>query len=63
MNVVTTSDTKVVGLVPDNIQFEFDQAELQPQGLRELDEIGQFLQQNDGAYILLDGFTDSETRN
>ena len=59
MNLVTTSDMKVVGLKADNIQFDFDQAELQQQGVRELDEVGQFLRQNDSAYIVLDAFTDN----
>ncbi len=59
MNLVTTSDMKVLGLKADNIQFEFDQAELQPAGLQEIDEVGQFLRQNDSAYIVLDGFTDN----
>lgn len=59
MNVVTTSDTKVVGIIPDNIQFEFGQAHLQQPGVQELDEIGQFLQQNDDAYIALEAFTDN----
>ena len=59
MNLVTTSDMKVVGLKADNIQFEFDQAELQQQGVRELDEVGQFLRQNYSAYIVLDAFTDN----
>ncbi len=59
MNVVTTSDKKVVGLKADNIQFEFDQAELQQLGVQELDEVGQFLRQNDSAYIALEAFTDN----
>ncbi len=59
MNLVTTSDMKVVGLKADNIQFDFDQAELQQQGVRELDEVGQFLRQNYSAYIVLDAFTDN----
>jgi outer membrane protein OmpA-like peptidoglycan-associated protein len=59
MNLVTTSDMKVVGLKADNIQFEFDQAGLQSAGVQELDEVGQFLQQNAGAYIALEAFTDN----
>ncbi len=59
MNLVTTSDMKVVGLKADNIQFEFDQAGLQSAGVRELDEVGQFLQQNAGAYVALEAFTDN----
>ena len=59
MNLVTTSDMKVVGLKADNIQFEFDQAGLQSAGVQELDEVGQFLQQNAGAYISLEAFTDN----
>ena len=59
MNLVTTSDQNVVGLKADNIQFEFDQAGLQPAGVQELDEVGQFLRQNDSAYIALEAFTDN----
>ncbi len=59
MNLVTTSDMKVVGLKADNIQFEFDQAALQPAGLLELDEVGLFLRQNYSAYIALEAFTDN----
>ncbi len=59
MNLETTSDMKVVGLTADNIQFEFDQAELQPAALRELDEVGQFLRQNYSAFIALEAFTDN----
>ncbi len=61
MNLVTTSDQKVVGLKADNIQFEFGQAEIQPAARQELDEVGQFLRQkeNYSAYIALEAFTDN----
>ena len=42
--VVTTMDTKVVGLEANNLRFEFNKADVQSIEMRELDEVGAFLQ-------------------
>ena len=56
--IVTISDQKVVGLKTDNILFAFDKADLEEPYLRELDEIGMFLQKQPEAFLVIDGYAD-----
>jgi OOP family OmpA-OmpF porin len=57
--VVTTTETRIVGLNVDNVQFGFDQANVQSSGVDEVNALGMFLQKNPSAYVLLEGYTDS----
>jgi OOP family OmpA-OmpF porin len=57
--IVTTTETRIVGLNVDNVQFGFDQAGIQSSYADEVDALGKFLQQNPAAYVLLEGYTDS----
>jgi OOP family OmpA-OmpF porin len=56
--IVTISDQKVVGIQADNIMFGFDKADMEEQGLQELDEIGMFLQKKPEAFIVIEGYAD-----
>jgi OOP family OmpA-OmpF porin len=58
-HIMTTSDTRIVGLKVDNIQFNFDKASIRTQYVDEVDALGMFLQKNPSAYVLLEGYTDS----
>jgi OOP family OmpA-OmpF porin len=55
--VVTWTETKLAGVRIDNILFEFNKVDIQPVFHSELDELGQFLQNNPSAYAVLAGFT------
>jgi OOP family OmpA-OmpF porin len=58
VKIVTISDQKIVGLQADNIMFGFDKADIEEQGLQELDEIGMFLQKQPEAYLVIEGYAD-----
>jgi OOP family OmpA-OmpF porin len=55
--VVTSTEKKLAGVRIDDILFEFNKADIQPVFHSELDELGQFLQNNPSAYAVLAGFT------
>jgi OOP family OmpA-OmpF porin len=57
--IVTTTDTKIVGLKVSNIQYPFDSAKIDMDYIDEVDDLGAFLQKNPTAYVLLEGYTDS----
>jgi OOP family OmpA-OmpF porin len=57
--IVTTTETRIVGLNVDNVQFGFDKASVQSSYVDEVDALGMFLQKNPSAYVLLEGYTDS----
>jgi OOP family OmpA-OmpF porin len=57
--IVTVSETRIVGLQIDNIQFDFDKASVRTNYVDEVDALGSFLQQNPNAYVLIEGYTDS----
>lgn len=57
--IVTTSETRIVGLQTDNILFNFNQATVRSEYKDEVDALGSFLQNNAAAYVLLEGYTDS----
>ena len=55
--IITWTEKKLAGVRIDNILFEFSEAGIQPVFHSELDELGQFLQNNPSAYAVLAGFT------
>ena len=57
--IVTSSESRIVGLNIDSIQFNFDKASLRTDYVDEVDALGAFLQKNPAAYVLLEGYTDS----
>jgi OOP family OmpA-OmpF porin len=57
--IVTTSETKIVGLKVDSVKFDFDKADVNDKYKGEIDALGSFLQKNPSAYVLLEGYTDS----
>jgi OOP family OmpA-OmpF porin len=57
--IVTTTETRIVGLNVDSIQFGFDKASIRTSYVDEVDALGMFLQKNPSAYVLLEGYTDS----
>jgi len=57
--IVTTTETRIVGLNVDSILFGFDKANVQTNYVDEVDDLGMFLQKNPSAYVLLEGYTDS----
>jgi OOP family OmpA-OmpF porin len=57
--IVTTSETKIVGLKVDSVKYAFDSANIDQMNTDEVDALGSFLQKNPSAYVLLEGYTDS----
>ena len=57
--IVTVSETRIVGLQIDSIQYDFDKASVRTNYVDEVDALGSFLQQNPNAYVLIEGYTDS----
>jgi OOP family OmpA-OmpF porin len=49
----------IVGAKLDPILFGFDSAAIRPEHVSRVDALGQFLQANTDAYVILEGFTDS----
>jgi OOP family OmpA-OmpF porin len=49
----------IVGAKLDNILFDFNSAALKPEYGSKVGALGQFLQNNPDAYVILEGFTDS----
>jgi OOP family OmpA-OmpF porin len=50
---------KIAAVKLNNILFDFDSADIKPQFHGELDRLGNFLQGNSEAFVVLVGFTDS----
>ena len=57
--IETVTDIKVVGVKIDNILFEFDKAEISPEFSEYLNQVGEFMKQNQNSYAVLHGYTDS----
>ncbi|MEJ2165151.1 MAG: OmpA family protein [Desulfobacterales bacterium] len=57
--IETTTETKIVGLKVNNVQYAFDSAKIDMDYLDEVDDLGAFLQKNPSAYVLLEGYTDN----
>jgi len=57
--VVTTTDTRIVGLEIDPVHFGFDSTELDDASRSELDDVADFLGKNAGSYVVINGYTDN----
>lgn len=57
--VVTTTDTKVVGLKVDNINFAFNETALADKDKVELDKVAAFMKDKPTAYAVIAGYTDN----
>jgi OOP family OmpA-OmpF porin len=57
--VVTLTETRIVGLEVDNINFEFDESELNAKDMSELDELGEFMKVKPESYVVIAGYTDN----
>jgi OOP family OmpA-OmpF porin len=59
VEVETITKTKVVGIINDDILFDFNRANTRAEFNSELDELGEFMQNNPSAYTVLAGYADS----
>jgi OOP family OmpA-OmpF porin len=59
VEIETVTDIKVVGAKVNNILFEFDKAEISPEFSEYLNQVGEFMKQNQNSYAVLHGYTDS----
>jgi OOP family OmpA-OmpF porin len=57
--IVTSTESRILGVQVDSIHFNFDKASLRTDYVDEVDALGEFLQKNPEAYVLLEGYTDS----
>jgi OOP family OmpA-OmpF porin len=57
--VETTTEARIAGLKAQDGNFAFNKHDLRPAFKSELDEVGEFLQNNPNAYVMLVGYTDS----
>jgi OOP family OmpA-OmpF porin len=57
--IMTTTESKIVGLNVNNVHYAFDSAKIEMDNLDEVDALGSFLQKNPDAYVLLEGYTDN----
>jgi len=60
-SLVPTFETRerVVGIKTESILFDFNQTDVKPEYYEELRKLGEFLEENPQAYVVLSGFTDS----
>ncbi len=58
--VETTSKKKIKGIVVGNIYFDHDKFELKGKEKDDVDQLGKFLRDNPKAFVVLQGFTDSQ---
>jgi OOP family OmpA-OmpF porin len=57
--IQTTTETKIVGLKAENVQFDFNSSNIHPDLNDEINSLGKFMQQQPQAYVMLVGYTDS----
>jgi OOP family OmpA-OmpF porin len=57
-NVVTTTDTKIVGLKVDDINFATDKTALEAADKAELDKVAEFMKNRPRSYAVIAGYTD-----
>ncbi|HEY5803297.1 MAG TPA: OmpA family protein [Lysobacter sp.] len=57
--VVTTTDTKIVGLKADNINFAFNETALADKDKAELDKVAEFMKDKPKSYAVIAGYTDN----
>ncbi|MBW2259635.1 MAG: OmpA family protein [Deltaproteobacteria bacterium] len=60
VEIVTTTETRIVGIAIDHTLFGFDKTESLESSNAELDELGAFMQKNPSTYAVMAGFTDSD---
>jgi len=58
-HVVTTTDTKVVGLKVDNINFATNKTDLSAEDRADLDKVVEFMSGKPGSYAVVAGYTDN----
>ena len=58
-DVVTTTDTKIVGLKVDNINFATNKTELVAEDKAELDKVAEFMKDKPKSYAVIAGYTDN----
>lgn len=57
--IVTTTETRIVGLKVGDVNFDFNSADVPSRYGADLEALGNFLKKNPNAYVLLVGYTDS----
>ena len=50
---------KVIGFVMDDILFDFNSADIKPEYVVQLNNLGQFLKANPSTFVVMDGYADS----
>ncbi len=58
-HVVTTTDSKIVGLKADNINFAFNETALADKDKAELDKVAEFMKTKPASYAVIAGYTDN----
>lgn len=58
-DIVTTTEKKIVGLKVDDINFAFDESELNAKDKSELDELATFMESSPQSYAVIAGYTDN----
>lgn len=58
-HVVTTTDTKVVGLKLDNINFATNKTELAAEDKADLDKVVEYMKDKPASYVIIAGYTDN----
>lgn len=59
VEVITITEQRIVGIVADDVTFEFNKADVRQNFTAELKEVGGFLKENPEAYVLLQGYADN----
>jgi len=57
--IITRTDTRIVGVDLDPLSFGFDSVELDAAPRKELDEVADFLGKNPAGFVVINGYTDN----
>jgi OOP family OmpA-OmpF porin len=57
--IITTTETRIVGLEADNVTFEFNKTDIQGNDINEIKEVGSFLKKQPQSYVVVNGYTDN----
>jgi len=57
LDVITTTETRIVGAKVDNILFDYDSFDIRREFDPALDKLGRFMQQNPNTYAVLAGYS------
>jgi OOP family OmpA-OmpF porin len=57
--IQTTTEMRIGGIKIENVHFDFNKTAIRPEFNKEIGALGEFLQQNPAAYVMLVGYTDS----